>query len=100
MMCVTFDESDGLLQSVSVFVTIVQNVSANFESGRIQKNRIDLIDGVQHRLQRLYIFIEISICYDILIRKQTEYNYLNASLGHNGTASDVIFPFVNHHKSA
>ena len=70
-MCVTFYESDGLLQSVSVFVTIVQNVSANFESGRIQKNWIDLIDCVQHRLPRLF-FIEILIFYDILIRKQTE----------------------------
>ncbi len=32
----TFDESDGLFQSVGVFVAIVQDVGANFESDRVQ----------------------------------------------------------------
>jgi hypothetical protein len=52
----TFNKCDGLLQSVSIFVAIVQYVSADSETGRFEKNRIDLVDRVQHRLQRLYFF--------------------------------------------
>jgi hypothetical protein len=32
----TFDKSDGLLQSVSILVAVVQDVGANSESSRVE----------------------------------------------------------------
>lgn len=49
----TFDESNGLFQSVGVLVAIVQDVGADGETGRAGQIGIDLVDGEQHRLQRL-----------------------------------------------
>ena len=46
----TFDKCDGLLQSVSIFVAIVQYVSADSETGRAGQIGIDLVDSEQHRL--------------------------------------------------
>lgn len=49
----TFDESDGLFQSVGILVAIVQDVSADGETGRAGQIGIDLVYGEQHRLQCL-----------------------------------------------
>ena len=49
----TFDKSDGLFQPVSVLVAVVEDVGADGEAGRLFQQRIDFIDGVEHRLQGL-----------------------------------------------
>ena len=49
----TFDKSDGLFQPVSVLIAVVEDVGADGEAGRLFQQRIDFIDGVEHRLQGL-----------------------------------------------
>lgn len=55
--CDTFNESDGLLQPVGVFIAVIENVAAQCEAGRAIQHWIDLIDREEHRLQGLVIKI-------------------------------------------
>ena len=50
---ITFDESDGLFQSICIFVTVIEDVGADGEAGRFLQQRINLIDCVEHSLQCL-----------------------------------------------
>jgi len=72
----TFDKVDGHFQAVGVLVAVVQQVGAQRDV-RQQLVLVDLVQGVEHRLQGL-----------------------DAALGHDGSAGDAVLARVDHHQAA
>lgn len=75
MILSTFNEVDGLLQSVGVLITVVEHVGADLDGQDVAA--VDVVDGEEHALERL-----------------------DAALGHDLAADEPVVPFVHHHKAA